>query len=361
MENTIIKTPEILEVDSINGLSVKTKTDIHDAFLPFANQFLELEEKALSINVTEPSQTDLMSQARIARLALVKVRTGADAKRKELKAESIKYGNAVQDVYNKIEAKVSAIEAHLEKQEKFKELYDAKVLAERTAARMEKVQEFPDVTRAMIENLTDDMFETFLAGLIAKREKEIEDARIAEEQRIAALKAEEERKETERKEMERLKLENEAKEKEIAEQRKAAEAERLKQQAILDAERKKADELLETQRKQAEAEKKKQDEILAKQKAENDRLQAEIKRKEAEEALIKKQQQEKAAAEERARIAAEKKAAKAPDRDKLIKWLDECLLGFTPSVGADAHKVACEIQKKFEGFRVWAKEQIENI
>jgi len=361
MENTIQTTPEILQVDAINGLALTTKQAITEAFMPFAVQFAEWKEKALQIEVNEPTQVELMKQASEARKAIKNIRNRANDVKDELKAESLKYNSAVQEVRNKIWVACEAIEARLEKQEKFKELYDARVLAERTAQRMDRLKEFPDVSSAMISGLTDDMFEITLTGLITKRDKDIEDERIAEEARQAEIKAEEARKEAQRIEFERLKAENEAKELELAKQREEAEKERIKQQAILEAERKKADELLETQRKQAAAAKAKQDEILAKQKAENDRLIREAKEKEQAEALRLKEIEDKKIAEEKERIAAEKKAAKAPDKSKLKLAIDGIYLPEPELKEQESKAVYSVITARFEGFKTWALSQIETL
>jgi hypothetical protein len=176
---TIQNTPEILEVDSINGLAVKTKTDIQEAFLPFAQQFAEWKEKAATIVVTDIFQTDLMEQAGEARKAIKKIRTAVEKKKDELKEDSLRYGKAVQEIRNRIWKECEEIESHLEAQERFKELHDAKLLAERTNARMDRLKDFADVTSSIVAGMTDDQFESFLGGLVADRDKKIEGERLA--------------------------------------------------------------------------------------------------------------------------------------------------------------------------------------
>ena len=58
-----------------------------------------------------------MQEARIARLALRDIRIQADKTRKALKEESLRYGKAVQGVYNVIEYLITPIEKHLEERE----------------------------------------------------------------------------------------------------------------------------------------------------------------------------------------------------------------------------------------------------
>lgn len=345
---------DVLQVDSINGLTVETQKTITEAFMPFATQFAEWKEKALQIEVNDPSQVDLMKKAGEARKAIKKIRTAADSKKDELKEESNKYNKAVQEVRNRIWKECEEIEAHLEKQEKFKELYEAKVLAERTAARMDRLKEFPEVTSTMIAGMTDEMFEITLTGLITKRDKGIEDARIAEEQRQAAAKAEAERLEAQRIENERLKAEAEAREKQIAEERAKAEAER---KAIEDKARK--------EREAAAAEAKRiqdqKDAELKKEREAREKVEAEMRAKQAEEARIKREKEEKAAAEEKARIAAEKKAAKAPDKAKLTEMINVLSLGVPELKSQESKEVYNDILAKFHAFKDWAGKKIEAL
>jgi hypothetical protein len=191
MNTELIEIPEVLNVESINGLAVSTRNAILEAFAPFVKDFNEWEKKAAEIQVTDVSQTDLMKVARESRLALVKVRTGADKVRKDLKEESNRYNKAVQEIYNKFESKITAIEEHLEKQEKFKELIEAQERAEKIAARMDRCKEFPDVTSEMVIHLSDEMFETFLNGLINEKNQreEAEKKRIEEEEKKKQIEA----------------------------------------------------------------------------------------------------------------------------------------------------------------------------
>lgn len=187
MEQTPITTPEILQVDSINGLEISTREAIQKAFLPFAEQFAEWKEKAKEIVVTDISETDKMKAAGEARKAIKKIRTGADAVRKSLKEDSLKYGKAVQEVYNKIESEATPIEEHLEKQEKFKELEEARQRQILIAERMDLLKDFPNVTSEMVINLDEDNFQVFLSGLLDQKSKREEAERKEQEEAAERL------------------------------------------------------------------------------------------------------------------------------------------------------------------------------
>ncbi len=88
---------------------------------------------------------------------------------------------------------------------------------------------------------------------------------------------------------------------------------------------------------------------------ERKRLQAEIAKKEAAEIEAKKEAERK----ENERIEAEKKAAKAPKKEKLTTWIDGFVMG-TP-IGLNDDATVSEILAKFESFKRWAKNLIETI
>lgn len=183
MENKIAK---IEEITSINGVSVETKELINAAFNPFAAQINEWKELVAKLKVTSVEQVDEMKQARDGRLALQKVRTGADKKRKELKEESNKYNKAVQEVYNWIESEIKPMEEYLELQEKFKEVQEAKMKAERLIERQKELAQWDySDTFTDLLNMPEDTYSTFKIGVEGAYNARIESERKAEEARIA--------------------------------------------------------------------------------------------------------------------------------------------------------------------------------
>ena len=71
----------------------------------------------------------------------------------------------------------------------------------------------------------------------------------------------------------------------------------------------------------------------------------------------KKEAELKVASELKAKQQAEEKAAKAPKKEKLNRWLDE--LNMMAPDGMNEDETAIEIMKKFEAFKKWAKTLIE--
>lgn len=207
---------ELLPVVAETKVDSEIQQMLLDRFSLFLEQAATWKQRASELVVTDISQTHEMKMAREARLALREIRLAADKTRKELKEDSLRYGRAVQSVYNVIELSIKPIEEHLERQEKFKELYE---LQQREALRIEREALAKDYRQYMIANInlgeiTETDFNNMLNGAKLQKQAADEAARIAEEQRQARIKAEAEERERLRIENERLKAEAEAREKE---------------------------------------------------------------------------------------------------------------------------------------------------
>lgn len=244
-------------------------------FVPFLEQAAEWKEKAESLVVTDISQTREMKMAREARLALREIRLAADKARKELKEDSLRYGKAVQGVYNVIEAAISPIEKHLEEQEKFKELYELK---QREALRVQREYMAKDYREYIVSNInlgeiTEEDFGRMLAGAKLQKQADEQAAIEAEQKRQAQIKAEAEERERLRIENEKLKAEAEERERE-----RKAELDRL---AI---EQNKANLAAEKARKEAE-------EKAAAERKERERLEIELKARAETEAKAENERQ----------------------------------------------------------------------
>lgn len=270
--------------------------------------------------------------ARQARLALKDIRVNADKTRKALKEDSLRYGKAVQGVYNVIEFLITPIEKHLEGQEKFAEIQEANRKAALKKEREIEVTPWQEFMPYGLDfgNMTDSDYNNLLNGAKLQQASKIEAEQKAEAERVEREKQEAAEREAMRIENERLKAEREAREKEV-------EAEILKAEAArIEAE------------KQAKAERESRE-----------KLEAEMKAKAAAEQAAKQQAEEAAAAELKAKQQAEETAAKAPKKQKLSVWIDGFILGTPTGMDGDADVV--EIMAKFDGFKKWAKQKIDSI
>jgi hypothetical protein len=109
----------ITSIIETNDLSGELGTTIKDTFNKYFDEAKKWQEKAMSIVVTDDNDTELMNEARTVRLALRDIRTGAEKKRKLLKAAIVCNGKAIDGVANVLKALVVPIEKHLQEQEDY--------------------------------------------------------------------------------------------------------------------------------------------------------------------------------------------------------------------------------------------------
>jgi len=144
--------------------------------------------------------------------------------------------------------------------------------------------------------------------------------------------------EAKQKEEQRIKKENEK----LRKQKEADDAKAAKA-------KKEADDKLKKEREEA-AEK------LRIEKEKSDKLAADLKAKQDKEDEDKRLADE----AEKKRIADEKKAAKAPDKEKLQKWVNQFDIADIPTgLSNESGTIGLEISNKFDAFKEWAKKQIE--
>ncbi len=291
MENQTEEKKSLVEVVETFALEPQTKTNLLERFQPFFAQAEDWKVKAESLVVTDASQVREMQMARTARLALADIRINADKARKAMKEDSLRYGKAVQGVYNVIEYLIKPIEAHLSAQENFVKIQRENQIQARFEERLQLLAPLEiDLTFVDVKNMPEDSFKKFYEDQKAAKEARIQAEKQVEIERIAKEKAESEEKE-------RIRIENERLKKEAQEREKALSEEKEKSEKIKkDAEEK-------ARKLKAEADAK-----LKKEKEEREKAEAELN--------AKKEAEKKEKAD---RIKAEEKAASAPDKIKLLE------------------------------------------
>jgi len=239
-----------------------------------------------------------------ARMVVKNKRVEIEKERKSLKADALAWGKLVDTKAKEIFAKLEPIESHLAKEEQRvvdeQNRIKAEEEARQEAINQKRVDDLLTVECVMpfiqVATLTDDEFQCLLGDKTFEFE---------ERQRAKA-------------EAERLEKERLAKE---AAERKAEDERLAKQKAEQDkiaADLKRQQDELAAQQKAIQDEKDRiAKEAADKQAAENARLKAELEAKEKAEREAK----EKAEAEEKARAEAERQAALKPDKEKLIDWI----------------------------------------
>ena len=345
-----------------SGLDATEIQPLQASFAPLFNEARTILEQSRAVQVTDASQELQMKLSRTYRLALRKVRTGADSLRKDLKEASIRRGRAIDGFFNILLDMTEAEEARLAEGEQFAE---RKALERRNALNAERTAALAAYGMQQLTGLGDmeeatwlQLLENTKAGHEAKQEAarkaeaariEAENLRLAEEARVRA-------------ENERLKAE-------AAAAAEAARIEREKLEAAAAEERRKAEAAKKAAAAKAKAER---DAIEAKAKAEAEAAaraaKAEADRL-AEVARVEREAREKAEAEAQAlrdaeakRLADEAEAARqaslAPDKEKLQALAVELRSFGMPALATkDGQGVVELLSAKLDKLAAWIDEE----
>lgn len=251
-----------------------------DEFTPIRARVDELNGQAAAIIVTDATQLTEMKRARTIRLEAKDLRCKVENRRKELKADILEAGRLIDGAAKTITALIEPIEQRMLEAETFAERAEK---ARRDDLRQHRSLQLANIGGPArfaydLADLSEAQWETTLAtARTMKREEEAAEKAKAE--------AEAERQERDRLERDRLAAENAR----LRAERDAAEAER----------------------KRAEAAKAAAEQAEAKARA---KYLEELAERDAAERAAEAQ----AEAERKAKIAAERKAARAPDKAKLL-------------------------------------------
>lgn len=341
---------ELIKVDPKEyGLEENQAQTIEQAFLP---KIQERDGYAAIYGslITKEINLQTEKEARELRLKLVKVRTGIAEIHKTQKAFFLAAGRFVDAWKNKEIAPIEQMEENLSKIEMYSENIRREKIAKLEAERKELVMKFSEVVPIGLGTMDISVFDSYLTGLELAYNARIKAEQEAEAERLRLIEVEKENARLKAIEDERIRLENE---------RLKAEAE--KRERAIEAERKKQAELIAKERAEAEAKQRAIEEEARKAaalaEAERKRLQDEIAAKEAAEAAAKAEIDRK----EKERIEDEKKAAKAPDKTKLLKWVNEVSMPELKLGTPEGIGVAQTIDEKFAAFKRWAQNLIETL
>ena len=286
MENQLQVLPQ--EVAQIaENVSVEKRNEVQSVLNHVFRGVSKMREQLESVTVADPEDKVGMKMANTIRLSVRQVRLDAektfDAKRAEVQSQMLSYKTEDQ-LWLKAKQTMQILTKEIEDAARWKEetakRFEAEQRELKTQQRILKVSQYaPEVDRSEFENMNDETFIIFLAGIEKAYNDRIEAERKADQERIEREKAEAEERERIRIENERLKAEAEAKERQLAEERAKLRAE---QEAARIAAEKAA--------------------------AEKSKLEAEI--------MAKQEAEERA---KREAAAAERKAKNAPDKTKLLE------------------------------------------
>lgn len=304
---TIQENNALVQIIETSGLE-KTKAQVLlEKFTSYFEIAADWEKKIKMLEITDVSQKAEMKMAREGRLFLKEKRVQIGKVHKELKEASLREGQTLDAIKKILTNLIEPLEEQLEQKEKYAELQEAKRIEALKSDRFAELSKygFQFENGFDLGRMDQAMFESLLLGTKTAYEKSIEDAKKAEEERIAKEKAEAEERERIKKENEALKAQAEEREKAMAEERakaaaaqKAIEEKAAKEKAAAEAQAKKV---------KAEHEAK-----LKKEAEEREKVEAELR--------AKKESEAKAKQEEEARIEAELNKG---DKDKFNSMMQD--------------------------------------
>jgi chemotaxis protein histidine kinase CheA len=270
------------------------------------------------LEVTNGEDPAHVKQARGLRLLLKEERCSIEKLRKSLKEDSLRRGKAIDGYANVLKFIVVPVEERLEEIEKFAEIREKSRRDAITAERAEILRRLGSDPAAFVLHSMDDATWNAVLETVTRRAAEREEAvRKIEAERVEREHKDAEERERQRQENIRLKAEAEAREAQTRAEREAAAKKQAELEAKANAEREAA------AKKQAELEAKLKAEREAKAKAEREAAALKAAQEKAErEAKAKAEAEAKAKAEAEAKAAkeeakAKRKAARAPDCEKL--------------------------------------------
>ena len=345
METNLVVLPQ--EVAQIaENVSLEKRNEVQSVLNSVFNGVSKMREQLEGVTVEGIDDKVNMKLANTIRLGVRQVRLEAektfDAKRAEVQQKMLSYKTEDQ-LWLKAKQTMQILTKEIEENARWKEETRARFEAEqkelKTKQRMLQVSKIaPEIQRDEFENMSDESFDVFYAGIEKAYNDKIEAEKKAEEERIAKEKAEAEERERIRIENERLKAEAEAKEKQLAQERAKAEAERKAIEEAAKKEREEAERKLKAEKEAARI-------AAEKAAAEKAKLEAEIKAKAEAEEKARKEAEAKAIAEQKAKEAAEKKAKNAPDKTKLIELAAQIESLNMPEIkGDEAQKILSDVK-----------------
>jgi len=348
MELAKIKSTQLEKIITGSGLAIQEGEEIKQSYIPFIVQLSEIQSQASKIDFDNPRSID-ESIARELRLKTVKIRTSASDLKDERKKIFLLKGNLEQAAFNLIASSCKLAEETFVRVEKAREIKEKKFKEERKLKRIEILTALAyDFTFVDILNMPDEQFDKLVLQLENERDLKIQAAIQIEKERLEKLEAE-------RIEKERIRLENEKLQAEIKEKERLAEIERQKQAEISAKQKEESARLAKIE---AEKQAKLQAELKA-QKEAKEKLEREIQAKKFAEIKAAKEAELKAENERKAKELAEKKAALAPDKEKLSNLIDGLSIPTRILSSELAISIDTDIRKKFNAFKIWAKQQIE--
>lgn len=178
---------QLLTVVHQSGLEPESQQRLIASFQPLFEQAEKWRQQVATIKVTDVSQVREMKMARESRLALREIRVKAEKARKALKEDVLRRGKAIDGIYNTLEFLIAPLEKSLLEQEQFAQRKEDERIAKVKAEREELLKPYGiDVSLFQLGLMPDEAWANLLDGTRLSHEAKQEVARKAEVARIEA-------------------------------------------------------------------------------------------------------------------------------------------------------------------------------
>lgn len=308
----LVASAPLAKIVADGGIAQGLAQRLVDTFAPFAQDADDLIRSAAGLTVTDATQLREMGEARTIRLKLVKIRSAAEKARQTEKADYLKVGKIIDGIGRYIAGMCEPEEARLLEAETFAERAEAARLdtlqAERRGALQPILDDLPAAAIALpdLRLMPGAAWTQYLADALAAR-------KARDDAKAAAAQAAREQAEAEAAEREAQRIEN----------------------LRLKAEKAEADRLLKDAQDKARWEKDEADRKLAAERAERERVENEARQaREAQERADRERQEAEAKAKAKAAREA-RKAAAAPDAEKLRAFVAQVAMVPAPEMRTD--------------------------
>lgn len=323
---------------------------IEQSFQPIASELEGLNEVYAELIKSEITE-ELCTRAKLFYTLLKKANGANDKIHKSQKAYFLAGGNFAdkqrnknRDIIDVMKEKTLPLINHFENIENER---IAKIESERN---IELSKYEPDMIIPNLGGMDESVWKNFLNGIISGYNLRKEEEADAEKERLRLIEVEKETARLKAIEDERIRNEN-AKLKEEADKRERLEKiERQKREKV------------EKERLEKEAAVKKERDERDRKEKEAFELELKIEREKREKIeREEKERRDKVIAKVKAKQLSDKKASQAPDKDKLIKSINEMVFIDSEFKTVEAEAVYNVINQKFEAFKIWAISQTKSL
>ncbi len=160
---------------------VSLAKQIEDEFAPYEAKFEEWRDKSKMIRVSSVDDVEAMAMAKTLERFVGKALSSLEKRRKELKAESLEAGRAIDSAAKKFREALEPLREELKTKAEFKERIEKRRQEEKLAFRQKHLLQYGVELDSEMTTMDDEQFEEVVADAKANWERHIEIERVCRE------------------------------------------------------------------------------------------------------------------------------------------------------------------------------------